>query len=387
MTIVIVTDRVAILAILGQYTIEVQRQRSTTMPPRRSSRVAIASLEVSSEIAPVKRKREQTADSAANDKEKESKPSLRTRRSSRSTVASTSKSSSALKSKKSLPEIVETNNEEQADAPPLKKARPSAGADADGDIKIEEENSEGKPKRGRRAAASRPVGDVGIDEEVLLKPLGRRTSARSVNRKLVDDDGIPQELGDVDDERHIRKGRKPKLAPARKASNKVAEPVTIDKSDDELEPPPPAQPKPISNRRATTQEVADNEEGQEEAKSLLVTPVHNPSLSQHVPEEPSAPKSRLVIHKIVLVNFKSYAGRQEIGPFHKVASILDLYLTSLTIFRSRFLPLSVLMVLGNQTQSMRCYLCLDIGLPRCDRERSPNLYTTLPTTQTLMNAV
>lgn len=31
-----------------------------------------------------------------------------------------------------------------------------------------------------------------------------------------------------------------------------------------------------------------------------------------------APKKRLVIHKLVLVDFKSYAGRQEIGPFHKV---------------------------------------------------------------------
>ena len=40
-----------------------------------------------------------------------------------------------------------------------------------------------------------------------------------------------------------------------------------------------------------------------------------------VPEEPeidAGPKARLVIHKMALVNFKSYKGRQEIGPFHKV---------------------------------------------------------------------
>ena len=30
------------------------------------------------------------------------------------------------------------------------------------------------------------------------------------------------------------------------------------------------------------------------------------------------PKARLVIHKMVLVNFKSYAGKQGIGPFHEV---------------------------------------------------------------------
>lgn len=28
---------------------------------------------------------------------------------------------------------------------------------------------------------------------------------------------------------------------------------------------------------------------------------------------------RLIIEKIVVDNFKSYAGRQEIGPFHKVS--------------------------------------------------------------------
>jgi structural maintenance of chromosome 4 len=39
------------------------------------------------------------------------------------------------------------------------------------------------------------------------------------------------------------------------------------------------------------------------------------------PEESKGPKPRLVIHKIVLVNFKSYAGRAQIGPFHKVSPI------------------------------------------------------------------
>jgi structural maintenance of chromosome 4 len=37
---------------------------------------------------------------------------------------------------------------------------------------------------------------------------------------------------------------------------------------------------------------------------------------------PSKPKPRITIHKLVLVNFKSYAGRQEIGPFHKSFSAI-----------------------------------------------------------------
>ncbi|KAL6304841.1 RecF/RecN/SMC [Sparassis latifolia] len=59
---------------------------------------------------------------------------------------------------------------------------------------------------------------------------------------------------------------------------------------------------------------------EEEEQSLLDHPDLAPPLSQSqsaAPEEPQGPKSRLVIHKMALVNFKSYAGRQEIGPFHK----------------------------------------------------------------------
>ncbi len=33
-------------------------------------------------------------------------------------------------------------------------------------------------------------------------------------------------------------------------------------------------------------------------------------------DESAAPKPRLVLTYLILVNFKSYAGRQEVGPFH-----------------------------------------------------------------------
>ncbi|EJD43934.1 RecF/RecN/SMC protein [Auricularia subglabra TFB-10046 SS5] len=48
----------------------------------------------------------------------------------------------------------------------------------------------------------------------------------------------------------------------------------------------------------------------------LTQPIHKE------PEEPQGPRPRLIIHKLVLVNFKSYAGRQEIGPFHKSFSAI-----------------------------------------------------------------
>ena len=40
------------------------------------------------------------------------------------------------------------------------------------------------------------------------------------------------------------------------------------------------------------------------------------SMAQPVAEEPSEPKPRMVITHLVLTNFKSYAGRQVVGPFH-----------------------------------------------------------------------
>ncbi|KAG2364796.1 RecF/RecN/SMC N terminal domain-containing protein [Suillus spraguei] len=59
-------------------------------------------------------------------------------------------------------------------------------------------------------------------------------------------------------------------------------------------------------------------EDEEEEISLLEPHVKPVSVMRPPPaEEPSGSKPRLVIHKMVLVNFKSYAGRQEIGPFHK----------------------------------------------------------------------
>ena len=57
----------------------------------------------------------------------------------------------------------------------------------------------------------------------------------------------------------------------------------------------------------------------------LITPTTAPIMPTSTPSTPAAPagpKPRLTIHKLVLVNFKSYAGRQEIGPFHKSFSAI-----------------------------------------------------------------
>ncbi|ORX37975.1 RecF/RecN/SMC N terminal domain-domain-containing protein [Kockovaella imperatae] len=58
------------------------------------------------------------------------------------------------------------------------------------------------------------------------------------------------------------------------------------------------------------------------ASRLGPPPTPGPSQNQSQPQPSAKPKPRLTIHKLVLVNFKSYAGRQEIGPFHKSFSAI-----------------------------------------------------------------
>jgi structural maintenance of chromosome 4 len=125
-----------------------------------------------------------------------------------------------------------------------------------------------------------------------------------------------------------KRGQAVEPLPIKRKRGQAAEPVTIkqttviEHSDDDIEAPPSAQPRSQHNGAA---QVVSNltPEIEEEEKSLFgPPPMPEPSSLPHaIPEEPAGPKSRLVIHKMALINFKSYAGRQEIGPFHKVFNI------------------------------------------------------------------
>lgn len=59
-----------------------------------------------------------------------------------------------------------------------------------------------------------------------------------------------------------------------------------------------------------------------QSDDVVMSDVLDQNEIQPVEEQPfqsNEPKPRLVINQIVMENFKSYAGRQVIGPFHKVA--------------------------------------------------------------------
>lgn len=51
--------------------------------------------------------------------------------------------------------------------------------------------------------------------------------------------------------------------------------------------------------------------------------------------QPDHPKSRLMIKEMVLENFKSYAGEQRVGPFHKVRALRQASLTACCVCLKR----------------------------------------------------
>ncbi|KAI1790910.1 RecF/RecN/SMC protein [Ganoderma leucocontextum] len=77
---------------------------------------------------------------------------------------------------------------------------------------------------------------------------------------------------------------------------------------------------------AVLEEVVDAAPLDEEEHSLLDPPIspipREAPQPPPPPAEPEGPKPRLVIYKMALINFKSYAGRQDIGPFHKSFSAI-----------------------------------------------------------------
>lgn len=340
------------------------------MPPRRSSRSVRASVE--QESNPVKRKRTDADDV----EEKENTVGAR-RTSTRASAGPSSKVSAKPPSRittrtssrpnRALEEVVETEEEE----PERKKSRKSVeGEDDDEDVIMELP----KPRRGR---AKKAVQDS--DEEVQEVKPPRRSSAKprpTRSRKPAkvetsDDENSKQfiTISEDEEEEEVKPTRRTSAKPTRSRKTvkvESKEPIVISEDDEdeiqEVKPkrstfdadvtPKPRRSSPSTSHKSTSAAAGDDiddldgfqEEFQQTPRRVprqsQATPKHPVSLEEEEeeisllepcvkptsvmklppppPEEPSGPKPRLVIHKMVLINFKSYAGRQEIGPFHKV---------------------------------------------------------------------
>ncbi len=205
------------------------------------------------------------------------------------------------------------------------------------------EEEEAKPKaRARKAAVKKEPVDVSDDEdEEQFRPKPALRGRKSASVRVSEP---PSRRGRPS---ASSKGKTPASTRGKRGVKKVEE-----EEDAEEEEPEPHQVtsnsrieerKPDGNESdalsyaeapqitiqpSSSRLPAVDEEEVEEEHSLLehdvvvpMTPQPKAHIQATIVEEPQGPKARLVIHKMALVNFKSYAGRQEIGPFHKVYSI------------------------------------------------------------------
>ncbi|KAK0501017.1 RecF/RecN/SMC N terminal domain-containing protein [Armillaria luteobubalina] len=344
------------------------------MPPRRSSRTrAPVEPVVKAEPAPLKRKRPTEVNSV--DTEEKENQSSRSRRS--TSARPSTKSRASVRSKSSLQDVPETDDERnESESPPVKKARPSlehssgeeseeeqpkrkgrsgaglakksdnARMEVDGQAQPTRRTARGSsakppsraPTRVSRSRASGSAATHSEEEDVKpvlksaaksAKPVARR-SCRATHEDHEDERAMDSPMEDAL-EGNSRKSTG-NVSSSRRSSKPIVEDIAEEEEEEEdvkparvRSPTPPQQPdveedmseKPSSSRAPSMRAGAKTAEAEE---SLLDQISRAPPAS-HAPvtqlEEPKGPQKRLVIHKMALVNFKSYAGRQEIGPFHK----------------------------------------------------------------------
>lgn len=290
------------------------------------------------ETLPPKRKRGSTVETTTEKNENVTKPPSRTMSSGRATAsAARTRASRSKTSLSKIEESTEGEEEEEPQAPVKKKIRPSvdAGDEDGGDEKPV------KPTQTRRSARSSIKKEVDEDDQVTVsQPLKRPPTkrGRAASKTTTTPSTAAEELKDIKPRTHDRRsrnildgdveradvpsnnskeGHKSRASKARVSFETPSKEQTADEDADVETYPirnsqePPSQPKPMQQ--------VDEEGGGEEFHLVDPIPMPNPeTLAQSIHEQPSGPQTRLVIHKIVLVNFKSYAGRQTIGPFHKV---------------------------------------------------------------------
>ena len=317
------------------------------------------------------------------------KPPSRARRaSSRADSAPASKSRTSTRGKPSLPDVAESQAEEESDAQPARKrSRPSDEGLQEVNSDWNEEQEEVKlvsgkkaqpPKRqtestgakartsnlpssgaapptSSRSKRSRKGKEVqepaheeeqGDDEEEVERLAIQRPGRAAQKRNSIPDEELSAAASSDENEKEFKpttKRRNPtgrKVSGKQRKSKREATPQeaehavsqheeSANRQDSDMDDDIPdfkPKPSPRKPRQSTREPVLE----EEEEKSLFEPPsMPPPPSTAPPPEEPSGPKSRLMIHKMALVNFKSYAGRQVIGPFHKVCMykpILDFLL-------------------------------------------------------------
>ena len=411
------------------------------MPPRRSTRSSTrqstepdSNPQAQKQDPSSKRKRSTVDNTDIDGQEDHGKPPSRTARRSSTKATASVPASRASSRLRSVPRDPDGEDEDGEPSRRPKRSRPSHELE---DVREENEEEDTKPTIASRIrrVSSRPVtsstnGVIGQDqvvpaedepdEQVTAKPTSRthspriytnsskpstsrrgarlsRSAAVTVKAEPPDEPAL-ENIDDVDDgeievpatsQRKITKrSRKVKSLTPPQSVGKV-EDTDFDESATAIVPngevadflaeestPVPSPKKLPSNTPPVHEE-----------KSLLDN-LPTPSKAKRPPlplEDLQGPRPRLVIHKLVLMNFKSYAGCQEIGPFHRVGCFQchNIKLISCSLSQR----LLGLMVRASRIPSMRYFLCLGTVPARCDKENSPNSYTTLRNIRICRSAV
>lgn len=171
-----------------------------------------------------------------------------------------------------------------------------------------------RPGRPRRSVAPSEASEV-IDPDVTATPMIKQSES-AVKKPAV---------------RRVRKSVAPRKEkePSPSAQSQVTE-------DSLATPKPPATPERKSPGRGTpladisNKSIAESQPSVDEPatvkpikamdavfeKPMDIVLKSRAQMAAPVPEEDKGPKPRIVITYLILNNFKSYAGRQEVGPFH-----------------------------------------------------------------------
>jgi structural maintenance of chromosome 4 len=324
------------------------------MPPRRSTRSAQPSVEPPAAAKPpvtaAKRKRPNPTSKQVDDEKSEAKPRV----GAKPKVNGVGKLSSKQVPETDDDEMLVTENEAEVQLPPIKRRRPSPSpAPDDGEVEPQDQvkvkrntsRSAAAVKRGQKPgqkAVSESEDDEPEQEEDDAYEDEANPKAKATSRARKSS-ANPRKSA-APSSRAVPKG-KPRAASVKISVSSSRDPAAIPRERDDSaelsDENDPAKPQPLSPSKAKARllmtprrSFAPSSEEHtpklramsiedEQEKSLLDPPAPpEPPKTQEVPqahgEEPNGPTSRLVIHKMALVNFKSYAGRQEIGPFHKV---------------------------------------------------------------------
>jgi structural maintenance of chromosome 4 len=258
-------------------------------PSRRTSKAKAAPAPAP---APTRRSRRITQDSLVSEEEEEVeetpvKPKRKSRAVKQELVVSTSRSR-----KEATPDASEASVEDVAPTPmPIRKSRPAPRATLD--------------------VFSSTLTQEGASETDDATPMPNRVKAVPVAED--ENDGEEDDEEEEDFTQHLPQDHL--------ASTVKPAPARL------LQPPSPTKPSGQSEYNTAHESTPGSFDTAAEATPStpragqvpIAVPLPMPT---PMPEMPSRPKPRLTIHKLVLVNFKSYAGRQEIGPFHKSFSAI-----------------------------------------------------------------